>query len=25
VVLVRHKSNYVRLWKGTENKLWGKK
>jgi glycerol-3-phosphate acyltransferase PlsY len=26
LVLVRHRSNYVRLWKGTENRfLWGKK
>jgi len=25
LVLVRHKSNYVRLAKGTENRVWGKK
>jgi glycerol-3-phosphate acyltransferase PlsY len=24
VVLMRHKSNYVRLWNGTENRLWGR-
>ena len=23
MVIVRHRSNYVRLWKGTESKLWG--
>ena len=25
LVIVRHKANYVRLAKGTENRLWGKK
>ena len=25
LVLVRHRSNYLRLWRGTENKVWGGK
>jgi glycerol-3-phosphate acyltransferase PlsY len=25
LVLLRHRSNYVRLWKGTENRVWRKK
>jgi glycerol-3-phosphate acyltransferase PlsY len=25
LVIVRHRSNYLRLWRGTENKVWGGK